>query len=540
MMKKGFCFVAAFCLLVSLGMQAAPASASREPEVTYRIQLASADATSLQVETSIPATPGMPLHLAALPDYAGGRVVDLTSHYNLASAHDGTGAPLGISGTPGDWMVSAPSDGLVNLSYTLDLNGYRAEADFAESAAGAVPWPYFPANRNGYLYLPGYAAFIYPEGLRACGTARISLQLPEGWHAAAPLASTDGAFSANWQEMVSNLFLGGPEDLVMRSNNAAGTEMTLALAPGAGPTNLQSLDEAYGRLSALANRAAALLNRRGGAGRFLLLFSFGAEGGSGLPTYEEVASFDASATIGLAADTNILSLDSTEYLARAVFRFLEEDALSGSSLAAWFSAGAAGYYQLALPFQAGLMSSSDFWDRFSLIYTDYTANPQAASMTLAEAAALLPDASAERLMVEKGSVLVASIDQRVRDVTGKRFSLDDLMGRLAGTDGYNPGILDDAGLRANLESLTSASWKDFFEQEVGGTEMVKASNFSNLTSLMGEGDKPAGQPVESGPVKSWSWVFVILAALLIFAIPVLLEPYTLRPRKGKPAARDDS
>lgn len=541
MMKMGFRLALVTSLLLGLGMQAVPAQASPAPEVIYRVQLASPDSAGIQVETDIPATQGVPLHLGALQDYAGGRVSGLASHYTLTGAHDGTGQSLQVSGDPGDWTVSAPGDGQVTVSYLVNLNGYQAEPAFADAASGGAPWPYFPISSEGFLYLPGYSVFLYPDSLRDTGTARIYLQLPDGWTSAAPLESADGAFVASWQEMTGNLFLGGTGDLFLKLGSAAGKDLTLALAPGAGPTNVKSRDESFGRLSAMAEQAAGILNQQGGSGKFLLLYAFGNEGqAGGLPPYEEVASFGSSATIALPADSNILSLDSTEFMARAAFRFLAGRALDGQPVPQWFRDGTAGYYQLALPFQAGLISGNDFWDRFDLIYTDYQVNPESQSLALDAATSRLPDPAAGRFIEEKGAVLAASIDQRIRDVTGNRYSLDDLVKRLSGTDGYNPGTPDEAGLQANLESLTGVSWKDFFEQNVKGTALIKASSFSNLKSLSQQSNNPAGQPVQSGPAKSWSWVFVVLATLLIFAIPVLLEPYTLKPRKRPPAPESDS
>jgi len=541
MIKMGFRLAVVSFLLLGLGLLALPARAATAPEVVYRIQLTAPDSTSIQVETDIPTTPGLPLHLGALQDYAGGRVTGLASHYTLTSAHDGTGQPLQVSGNSGDWTVSAPGDGTVTLSYQVNLTGYQAGPAWANASAGGAPWPYFPSLSEGLLYLPGYGVFLYPDGLRDAGIARIYLRLPDGWTSASPLSSADGAYTAGWQEMTGNLFLGGTGDLVLKQGGAAGKDLTLALAPGAGPTNLKSRDETFGRLSAIADQAAGILNQQGGSGKFLLLYTFGQTGQTGgLPPYEEVASFGSSATIALPADANILSLDSTEFMARAAFRFFAGRALGGQPLPQWFGDGTALYYQLALPFKAGLISNDDFWDRFSLIYTDYQANPEAQSLTLDAATSRLPDPAAARFIEQKGAVVVASMDQRIRDITGNRYSLDDLMKRLSGTDGYNPGTLDEAGLHANLESLTGVSWKDFFEQNVTGTALIKASSFSNLKSLSSQSTGPVGSPVQSGPAKSWSWVFVVLGALLIFAIPVLLEPYTVKPRKRPAAPKSDS
>ncbi len=536
MIKMGFRLTLVTFLLLGLGMLAAPAAAANTPEISYWVQLAPADASGaplIQVQVDIPTQPGAPLHLSALQDYAGGRVESLASHYTLTEAHDGTGLALQISGTAGDWTVTAPSDEHVIVAYTVNLSGYQTDAAFAGAITGGAPWPYFPSLSQGCLYLPGYSAFLYPDGLRDAGTARVYLQLPAGWNSVAPMPAADGAFAGSWQDLTGNVFLGGTGDLVLKQASVAGTAVTLALGPGAGPTNLKSLDEAYARLSSMTEQAAKFLNQQGGSGTFLLLFAFGPQGQGGvMPPYEEVASLGASATISVPADSNILSNDATVLIGRAVFSFLENRALTGQPVPAWFRAGTAGYYQLSLPYTAGLITSNDFWDRLNLIYADYQANPLARSLTLDDSAARLPEVDAERLLEEKGTVVVASMDQRIRDITNNRSTLDDLMKRLAGLDGYSPGTLDEAGLQANLESLTAVSWKDFFEQNVTGTAQVKSSSFSNLTALGRAGATPANQPVQSGPTKSWAWVFVGLAAVLIFAIPVLLEPYTVKPRKG--------
>ncbi len=539
-MKKGFCLTLIALLLVGLVISAIPASAGASPDVTYWVQLAPSG-NAIQVQVYVPAEAGTPVHLSCMRDYAGGRATSLASHYTITGAHDGTGLPLSVSGEAGNWLIGAPSDGQVTVSYVVNLDNYQSDAEWT-GAAGGAGWPYFPLVAAGYLYLPGYSAFLYPDSLLDTGVARIYMQMPAGWNSIGPVPPANGAFTTDWRGLTGNAFVSAAGGLVAKQGNVAGTDVTLALAPGAGSTNLKSLDEAFARLSNMAKQAVGLLNQQGGAGNFLLLFTFGSAEQPNPSSYEAVASFEATAAIALPADANILSLDCTQYMGSAVWNFLVGKTFSERPLPPWFTYGAAGYYQLALPFKAGLMSGSDFWDLLNAVYGDYSANPNVQTLNLATAGELLPNGGAERFLEEKGPVVVASMDQRIRDVTSNRYSLDDLMKRLAGTDGFDPGTLDEAGLQRNLESLTSVSWKDFFDQNVTGTAQVKSSSFSNLTSLGQQStNTTAGQPVQSsGPTKSWAWIFVGLAILLIFAIPVLLEPYTLRPRKGSKAADSDS
>ncbi len=77
----------------------------------------------------------------------------------------------------------------------------------------------------------------------------------------------------------------------------------------------------------------------------------------------------------------------------------------------------------------------------------------------------------------------------------------------------------------------------FFDDYITGTATIPASAFSQL-KLEGDGgtsdsdSATAGTDIEPAPAFGRGWILMLIAVLLVFVIPFLLEPYTLRPRGG--------
>jgi hypothetical protein len=102
-----------------------------------------------------------------------------------------------------------------------------------------------------------------------------------------------------------------------------------------------------------------------------------------------------------------------------------------------------------------------------------------------------------------------------------------LLGELANRNGSGTR-LENGAIRSALETITGRSWASFFDDYVQGDREIPASSFSSLNVARPEETSPPG---ESPHTSTAGWIALGAAVLVIFLIPFILEPYTMRPRK---------
>ncbi|MHB8781043.1 MAG: hypothetical protein ACYC55_06635 [Candidatus Geothermincolia bacterium] len=283
-------------------------------------------------------------------------------------------------------------------------------------------------------------------------------------------------------------------------NRVGGVELRLVLTGDPGPANLGALPEAGSRLTALLRQAVEDMGRAPEdiSGELVLAYDF--------------APPDAAATdngaVRVEPSFNILSIEAASIMASDMMRALDDVVLGDGAgdLPSWLSEGAPVYYGMLLPYQEALISADEFWDRLSLTYAAYVDGADAAS---------------------HGAIALAAIEQRLRELSDDRISLADMWKGL----GEREGALDATAVRATLESLTGTSWQETLANWTESGDVINASTFSTLKSAPEAPAGTAGKVEDSGAPRGYAWLFIALGALLILAIPILLEPYTVKPRK---------
>jgi hypothetical protein len=242
------------------------------------------------------------------------------------------------------------------------------------------------------------------------------------------------------------------------------------------------------------------------------------------------APFAASITLPLAHDANPLSDDTLEDTARGVASLLLYHGLYLNEEAAWLREGSAWYLQDLLPYEAGIWGASAFWDRFNLHYEAYRAARSRGGPSLAgSAASAYESADAAVLLSCGGAAACASFDAGLRTLQPYAVDLPTLLRNLK--DMASPGKpLDNEGIRSALESLTGRDWSVFFREHVSGVSLIPASSFSSL-KIAGPGNRANEQQTPEGSTSTSGWILLAAAVVLVFLIPFVLEPYTMRPRK---------
>jgi predicted metalloprotease with PDZ domain len=154
----------------------------------------------------------------------------------------------------------------------------------------------------------------------------------------------------------------------------------------------------------------------------------------------------------------------------------------------WAFEGGTSYYDTLLVRRAGLMSPSRFLVRLGEAISQLHATPGRRVQTLAEASLLAwikhyrPDESSPNSAISyylKGEVVCALLDLHVRQATGDRRSLDEVMRLLWQRYGDGRGVPEDGVERAASE-VAGVDLSAFFERAVRSTEELDYGVFSHV------------------------------------------------------------
>lgn len=512
-------------MLVAIFLLPCPvARSAARGEISYRVDLTSAGAGEIEVSLSLDPE-SAPLVLELPDEYGNGLATGLSSHVFGEKAYDSSGGELAARREGNEWYIE--HEGPLTFTYNLRLDGYSAGTPYLESLArGIGSWPYFPYVDEDAAYLPGFAVFVRPREEKDLRIS-LELELPEGWRAATP--------REEWPERLEDLL----ENPIYAGDIAlAERDSLLVAAPAGGPAaGAAGLEEYADRVASLLGKAEGSLWGSGipPGHRLLIIMTFRGEA----TTEERVSSrgalypaapFSAAITLPTPYDANPLSDNITEATARGISSLLLSRGLYLDEEAAWLREGSAWYLQDLLPYEAGIWGATLFWDRFKLLYDAYRAARTDSGLTLADSgAAASGSAQASTLLCHGGATACASIDAVLRSL--QPYAIDILSFLRDLRELSKPGKpLGNEEIRAALENLTGRDWSLFFRQHVTGATLIPASSFSSL-NIAGAGSQAPEQQPPEGNTSVPGWILLAVAVVLVFLIPFVLEPYTMRPRK---------
>lgn len=440
-----------------------------------------------------------------------GLVTDLFSHVRDLRAYDGDGREIPVSANGNVVSLSCPGDAA--LEYSLDLEGYRSGSDYLQGLSTFSPWPYFPIAGD-YVYLPGYAAFLVPEGEEVPCQVRFSL--PEGWASAGP---------ASEEDLVTGDLLRDPV-LAGRLTRIENGNLEV-IYPSEESRHL-GLDELAKKAGALLAELEAYLPSAGEPGK-TYVFVLPWEDGSGEVSPLIAEPFYRTVALFLPPETSPLSDQVLGEFSRQAAGIFIRRCADFSDDALWFREGLAWYLMDILPYRAGLWGSSTTWDRMLRQYRSYEDVSGAVSLSQAGTAEY-PGERESAMLCHGGAIACAAMDAELQAPTPGNTDILrflELLSSSAGERGANPVTSQD--ILDLLSSHTGKNWKPFFDRYVSGRETIPASAFSSLD--VAPRDERAVQPIRTGSPGLAKWTALILAVLVVFALPFFLEPYTLRPRK---------
>lgn len=441
------------CALVVVALVlAAPAGASIE----YRVSLERPEEHVFRVTMTIPdVAGGVDVQLPAwnalyqIRDFAS-RVMDLR-------AMDAAGTRLAVQKRDlHTWHVSGT--GTVRISYGTwwDENGpFAAQLD------------------SSHAFINLAMILLYVPDRRGEKTAIEFSGLPEGWEIAVALAKGEGAnrFRAETYDALVDapVEIGRFEQFTFTVEGAR-----IRVVVHADRWNRPALEDKLRRIVAYQVR----LMQEVPFEEFLFIYHFGA-GGGGMEHANSTA-------IHYASDSNVEGITAHEFFHLWNVKRIRPQALEpvdyvrpNITRALWFAEGVTSAYASYTLLRAGLRTAQEFYEELAGQIAQLEQRP-ASRWKSAEEASL--DAWFEGYRhyrqpqfsisyYNKGQILGVLLDILIRDATGNRKSLDDVL-RLLNQEYAQRGRYydDSAGIRAAAEKVAGASFAEFFARYVAGAE----------------------------------------------------------------------
>lgn len=410
--------------------------------------------------------------------------------------------------------VSFISPGQSALEYSADLTVYRDGSDRLQSLACPDIWTYLPLAGD-YLYLPGYVLFLAPDDPGI--PCRVELDLPTGWTWAGALVGEEVVSGDLWNDPL----LAGELTFVER-------DKILLAYPFRETAHLGLTDMAKNAQSMLAELEAHLPGGMTPDKVYLFLLPLSEEWNGKVPMISEP--FTRTLTLPISLGTSPLSNDVLGELARKMAGMFIRRHLNLSDEALWFGEGLSWYLRDMLPYRVGLWGASLSWDRLLSQFRVY--EQTAGHVSPYQAGEVELPGERDMVMVcHGGAVACAAMDAEIQGSGPGSMDILRLLGMVSNLkmEKGEERPITTRDIQEILASMTGKNWKPFFDNFILGNDVIPASSFSSLkVAPRGEG---LVQPIRTGSPGLGKWATLVLAVLLVLALPFFLEPYALRPRK---------
>jgi hypothetical protein len=427
-----------------------------------------------------------------------------------------------------EWILTALVTGEMNVDYRvvfLDLNRPRddVEAPGGVGAPGAM-------SLGGLRVYRGSDVLLCPrmqDSLKPLSDQfQVEISAPKGQKVLAPWQATgEGGSSfkvSGEDELLDNYVAWGTLDLVtIREKDPQ------IVAGFSGDYAQQSASErsAYVKsLSRLYDNLAGSLGARPHLNKLSVVLVGVKPLGLDSPTYGTLLGSTVICHGG-----KELSGDGAAAAAGGLFQLWNEYSLVPASggEAGWFQAGLPHFYPMRVAALAGLMDSGAAYQDFSQIYRAYLQDPQSSTTSLVEAEG---NPGSPRLLALKGAAVCASLSMKLQDQSkGSAHDIDWLLGRMAEKfdhfKGKDYALYDISEI---VENATGESWDRYFQERVRGTKAILSSEFSE-SGLFGSAG--FGRSVVVGGGSGRSWLYLLIAILVILLIPVIFSTYVRRSVK---------
>ena len=443
------------------------------PQLFYIVTVPN-DRSAYLVELQI-SNPPSPSRLV-IPNWAPGAYRPMNSGANIRDfgATDGAGNPLPVrQDSPISWVIDTKGSPRITVRYATRLTD-------------TVAWR--RVNNRWYLraasgLVDGPRTFMYLDGWKQA-PARLTFQLPAGWHAATglPPTSVDSTLyvAANYDVLIDSPILLG--HYWAYRFTAAGSPHRAVVDVGS--TRMRAPSTFVNMLRRISTTAIGIF---GGAPYTGYTYIFVGGRGGGLEHLN-------STTIGVTPETLIRSpLGATTVSAHEFFHAWNVKRIRPVELGPfdyeheartvnlWWCEGVTDYYAELILARAGLNTPADFARHLGTSIENYQGNPAHRTISPERASWIVwdpPTASQGQTISYylQGELLGFLLDLAIRDSTDNAKSLDDVMRYLLAHDSGTRGFTRD-DLVAAVRSATGKDFEEFWRQYVSGTTEIPWNDF---------------------------------------------------------------
>ncbi len=394
------------------------------------------------------------------------------SHFGTEGIYDGYGRYLrDLTATDADerkipiteigktqWMVEVKDTSPVTLRYKVLLNHEEREWSWGRDES--------PYLQEDCIFWPGYALFIVAE----VSDIELRVNVPDNWHVSTPwhrVGENGHRFAIADQDALKSeyLVLGEHSE---RFVEVGGAEVVLAL----GGSFKASMDEVQKTVESLLHTYSQVFD---GTPEDRMLFVANPDeknrGGG-------VSGSSISVLMGGALDeanTNFW----VPLVAHEVCHIWNGKLINFSGQEYWFSEGFTEYYSRIACTRLGLTSENDFLRDMERKYELYLS--QQGDLSIREAGE--NKSTNHYLVYEGGSLVAAALDLQIRNLTGNRSSLDDVVKQMYREFGLTENRYTMADVIRIINQIAGEDFEPFFRKYVSGTERLPLEKYLTDTGI---------------------------------------------------------
>jgi hypothetical protein len=517
---------AAICVAaVLLSCQAAvPASAT----VKFKLKAVEGSPGVVEVTSSFNLSQGEQVVLkpSAGTDWSAAGLVQ--PKVELVPSTDGRYQVEALSPEGSGWLLTATSTGEVSVGYRVHFEDANRPRSASEARGGAAP-P-LAISSNGLEVVKGSDVLLCPRRQSdlapVSNNFQVDVLLSSGQKALVPwepLGKGGASFKVTGErQLLENYIAWG--DLELITLQKSGPSVVVGFSRDfTALTDTQR--SAYGKsLMVLLDNLTRTLSARPDLERLAIVMCGTRAFGLKQPAYSTLLDSTVVCTEG-----KELSGEGAAAAAGGLFQLWNGWSLvpAGGGEAEWFQAGLPLFYPMRVAALTGLMDSSAAYRDFSETYRAYLSDPRSQTTSLVQAAANPADRA---FLAHKGAALCASLSRKLQvESKGSSKNIDWLLGQMTAKynnlKGRDYTLVDISEI---LENATGQSWDRYFDERVRGTGAILSSEFSE-TGLFGA--TGFGRTLVVGKNSGKSWIYIVVALVVILLVPIVFSPYIRRAVK---------
>jgi len=460
--------VAVLCAVVGgivLGVTFRPDPNGEEFDLSYHIKVVDAKNSVLEVRVKSSHMKARNLYLTTASTDA--QDSHLPARIRLREARNAAGTSASVERGENHWKIRAKGGG-VELRYEIWLKAGLAGGEFAQQTLSHI-------DEHG-ARLVGSDLFVFPV-FGAPKNIRVSYELPDSWSLINPFQT--GANTAVYPDVRSLYHSAvGLGEYRILERTVRDCRLRLAIRG-----KYRFLDQDL--LDTVSQLAAVQMDIFGGALRKEYVFLVNPHPLSGDPETLRYFGLHYDGSMILLIDSNTdrnrLQKEPAQLCAHEFYHNWCGELIGQHRYDMnWFIEGVTEFYAYQTRLEAKIMSFAEYARVLNERYhTEFESSPLRGKMSLADAGKeVLVDGETTRFMYSCGLFVASALDAEIDELSQQKYSLDDLMFRLAQKASKDPKfVLTRQTLETTLLELTGFDFHDWLQSYVYSTQTPRLPSY---------------------------------------------------------------